>query len=138
VATVVAAGARHDDPRDALEASLLTALRATREHPLLDRLVRTEPETLLPLLITDGGPVTTRVREVVEALIVEWLPQLEPVLLRRIADLVTRLLVSYAVSAPDDPPEVTAAAIADLVVGGIAAQLERPTPHPDHLGGPTS
>ena len=30
---------------------------AGREHPLLDRVVRTEPERLVPLLTTDDGPI---------------------------------------------------------------------------------
>ena len=43
--------------------------------------------------------------------------QLEDVVVhRRFADIVTRLLVSYAVSAPDDPPEVVAASIATFLV----------------------
>ena len=114
IETVTAAD-EHDDPRAALEAGFLAALVATREHPLLDRLVRTEPEALLPLLITDGGPVMTQVRGVVEAIIAQRLPHLEALPLRRVADIVTRLLVSYAVSAPDDPPELVAAAIASFL-----------------------
>ncbi len=115
IATVTAAADEHEEPRAALEAGFLAALVATREHPLLDRLVRTEPEALLPLLITDGGPVMTQVRGVVEALIAHRLPHLEALPLRRVADIVTRLLVSYAVSAPDDPPEEVAAAIASFL-----------------------
>lgn len=118
IATVVAAGQDHQDPRDALAAGLLAALRAAREHPLLDRLIRTEPEALLPLLITDGGPVMAQVRAVVEAIIDERVVSLDPVRRRRLADIVSRLLVSYAVSAPDDPPEVVAEAIATFLTHG--------------------
>ena len=32
-----------DDPRAALEAGILAVLQVTRDHPLLDRLIRTEP-----------------------------------------------------------------------------------------------
>lgn len=116
--SVVAAGAAEADPRDALAAGLLAALRATRDHPLLDRLVRTEPEALLPLLTTDGGPVMTQVRSVVEAIISQHHPGADPVALRRLADVVTRLLVSYAVSAPDDPPEVVADYVATFLMDG--------------------
>ena len=122
IGTVVAAGQQHEDPRDALAAGLLAALRAAREHPLLDRLVRTEPEALLPLLTTDGGPVMARVRSVVEAILAEGMDGLEPLPLRRFADVVTRLLISYAVSAPDDPPEEVAAYVATFLTHGAISQ----------------
>jgi AcrR family transcriptional regulator len=122
IGQVITAGQSHDDPRDALEAGLLAALRATRDHPLLDRLVRTEPEALLPLLITDGGPVMTQVRAVVEMLIAERMTGLEGLPLRRLADITTRLLISYAVSAPDDPPEEVAAFVATFLTNGAAAE----------------
>ncbi len=122
IETVVAAGQEHEDPRDALAAGLLAALRAAREHPLLDRLIRTEPEALLPLLTTDGGPVMARVRSVVEAILAEGMPGLEPLPLRRFADVVTRLLISYAVSAPDDPPEEVAAYVATFLTHGAISQ----------------
>lgn len=127
IAKVTSAASRHDDPVDALEAGLLTALRAAREHPLLDRLIRTEPETLLPLLSTDGGPVLALVRAVVIAILSERavVPagELDPVELRRFADLVTRLIVSYAISAPDDPPEIVAAYVARFLIDGVGRQL---------------
>ncbi len=123
---VVAAANSHDDPRDALEAGVLTALRATREHPLLDRLVRSEPEALLPLLTSDSGPVMLLVRSVVESVVASKLPGVRGVGLRRLADMLTRLLVSYAVSAPDDPPEAVAASVADVLVhGALTPSLPR-------------
>ena len=107
---VVAAAVAYTDPQESLEAGLLAALTVLRDHPLLDRLVRTEPEALLPLLTTDSSPVMVQVRGVVEAILAEGNPDLtnDAVSLRRFADVVTRLLISYAVSAPDDPPEVVA------------------------------
>ena len=133
VAGVVEAARLHDDPRASLEAAFGSALVAAREHPLLDRLIRTEPETLLPLLTTDGGPVTVQVRTVVEAVLAERavVPAVDgtvdPVDLRRFADIVTRLLVSYAVSAPDDPPEVVASAIARFLIDGVSSRDGAPT-----------
>lgn len=114
-AAVDAAG---PDPRAALEAGVLVALRLLREHPLLDRVVRTEPEALAPLLATDDARVLAAVRLPVEQMIADRFPGLGPVATRRIADLLTRTLVSYALSAPDDPPEVVAATVAALVVDG--------------------
>lgn len=118
IAAVIEAGQAHQDPRDALEAGFLAALVATREHPLLDRLIRTEPETLLPLLTSDAGPVMTQVRSVVELVISSRLGELEPLELRRLADIVTRLLISYAVAAPDDPPETVASFVATFLTRG--------------------
>lgn len=117
---VVAAALPHEDPQVSLEAGLLAALTVLRDHPLLDRLVRTEPEALLPLLTTDGGPVMVQVRSVVELILVERTPEVadDPVARRRFADVVTRMLVSYAVSAPDDPPEVVAHYLSLFLVRG--------------------
>lgn len=120
-----------DDPRDALEAAMLTALELAREHPLLDRIVRTEPEALVPLLTADGGPVMLLARGTVEGVLMAKFAQLDAVQTRRFADIVTRLLVSYAVSAPDDPPEVVAASIATFLVDGAlsVALAVSPTDH---------
>ncbi len=119
VGKVVAASDAKEDIQEALEAGILAALELTREHPLLDRLVRTEPETLLPFMIGEMGPVATAVREVVESIVARRMPSLTEVNRRRSADLLARLLVSYAVSAPDDPPEVVASFIAALVASGL-------------------
>ena len=125
IAQVVGAASSIEDPRDSLEAAFLAALRATRDHPLLDRLIRTEPEALLPLLTTDGGPVITQVRTVVELLVSVRRPDLDAVALRRISDVVTRLLISYAVSAPDDPPEVVASYVATFLTQNSPMEAPR-------------
>jgi AcrR family transcriptional regulator len=123
-AQVAAASAPYDDPRDALEVAIATTLRLAREHPLLDRIVRTEPETLLPLLTSDGGPAVPAMREVAEAILADRMPGFTGVERRRTADALTRLLVSYAVSAPDDPPEVVASTLAGLLINGIQAPTQ--------------
>jgi AcrR family transcriptional regulator len=130
VAEILAAeaAAPDDDPTASLEAAILATLRLTREHPLLDRLVRTEPEALLPLLVGDVGPVTGAVRSIVEQIVRQRIPGLTDVETRRAADVVTRLLVSYAVSAPDDPPEVVATFVASVVTNGVAAAAETARP----------
>lgn len=114
------------DPREALSTGIRAVLRVTREHPLLDRLIRTEPESLLPLILEDGGAVSRRVRATIEAILVQRFDPVDPVLLRRYADLVTRLVISYAVNAPDDPPEVVADIMATVLVDG-ALSLVDPT-----------
>ena len=115
-----------DDPHAALEAGILGALRLVRDHPLLDRVVRTEPEVLVPLLTTDASPVMGALRLPVDEMVLHKYPRLDPVARRRVADLLVRLLISYALSAPDDPPEVVASMVAAVLVGGIPALA--PTP----------
>lgn len=119
IGEVVAAVSAESDRRRALEAGMAAALRLTREHPLLDRLVRTEPEALIPLLVSESSPTLLLVRSAVGAVIGDRFPELDEVGLRRLTDMVARLLVSYAVSAPDDPPEVVAAAAAGFLVDGV-------------------
>ena len=119
-AEVLAAVEEHQDPRAALRAAILVALRATREHPILDRLVRTEPDSLVPFLTIEGSPTMVLVRQAAEVVVASRFPDIDVVHLRRFADIIARLLVSYAVTAPDDPPELVADAIAGLFVDGIA------------------
>lgn len=112
-----------EDPRQALAVGIRAALRVTREHPLLDRLIQTEPESLLPLILQDGGAVSMRVRGTIEDILIQRFEPLDPVLLRRYADLVTRLIISYAVNAPDDPPELVADIVARVLVDGVLSLL---------------
>lgn len=130
VAEIVAAADAEDDPERSLEVAILTTLRVARDHPLLDRLVRTEPEALLPFLIADGGVVGTAVRGIVEQIIDQKVPGLPPVARRRVADMASRLLISYAVNAPDDPPELVAESLAQMMTGGLVAMLAGGLPAP--------
>jgi len=120
---IVEASDAETDTRAAIEAGILTTLSLTREHPLLDRLIRTEPEALLPLMIGDTGSVAMAVRSVVDGIVARRLPHLSNVERRRAADLLARLLVSYAVNAPDDPPEVVASFIATVLTTGLEERV---------------
>lgn len=121
--SVLDAAAGTDTPERALEAGVLAALRLTRAHPLLDRLIATEPESLVPLVLSDGGPVMLMVRRTIERMVADRLGPTDPSTARRLADLLTRLLLSYALSAPDDPPEVVAAAVASMVAHGLGGPV---------------
>jgi AcrR family transcriptional regulator len=123
VQAAVAAVDRADGPKAALRVGVGTALGLLREHPLLDRVVRTEPETLVPLLTTDDGLVLAAVRPPVEALIADRFAPIDALTCRRLADMLTRLLLSYALNAPDDPPDVVAAILADVVVDGATSLI---------------
>lgn len=125
---VLGAAVDIEDPRASLAAALETALRLLRDHPLLDRLLRTEPEALLPVLTTEGSPTMSQVRSVVEVIVAERTPSTigqDPVALRRFADVLTRLLISYAISAPDDPPEVVAHHLSVFLIPDLATEAPR-------------
>jgi AcrR family transcriptional regulator len=98
---MVEAARRHDELRPAVEAAIREALAAARAHPLLDRLLSTEPEALLPSLLGGTSPV---------------LSAAQPVLA---AEAATRLLVSYALTPSSSDVEDLAAGLADLVVNGV-------------------
>ena len=75
-------------------------LRAVREHPLLTRLLQTEPETVLPYLTVDGGPVIAfgraHIVAQVEAAIAEGA---RPVMdTEALAEILTRLVHSIVLT----------------------------------------
>lgn len=109
----------HEEFRPALEAALTEVLTAAREHPLLDRLLATEPETILPFLTTGAGPMLSAAQEVVERLLAQRVPHLTERELALVAEATTRLIISYAINPPDDDIEATAAGLADLVANGV-------------------
>lgn len=121
VQRAVGAVDRSEGGKGALIAGIGTALRLLRDHPLLDRIVRSEPETLVPALTTDDGLILAVVRPPIEAMIADRFEPLDPVTSRRVADMLTRLLISYALNAPDDPPEVVAAVVAAVMVDGVSS-----------------
>jgi AcrR family transcriptional regulator len=120
IARVAAGAAAHADVRPAVEAAIATALREARAHPLLDRLLASEPEALLPLLVSSGGPLLSAARPVFAELVGDRLPHLGEDAVHRAADALTRLLVSYAVDPPDDDASTVAAELAGLLLDGIA------------------
>lgn len=119
VARVRAAVDGHHDVRPAVEAAFSTALRQAREHPLLDRLLATEPEALLPFLLTGRGPVLSVAEPVMRDVLSERLPHLSDDQLHRIADASARLVVSYAINPNGELVEQVASGLADLIVHGI-------------------
>ena len=109
----------HADLRPALEAAIVAGLTAARRHPLLDRLLATEPEALLPFLTTGGGPVLSAARPVIEQLLEDRLPHVSAPTLRRVADAATRLFISYAINPPDDEIDEVASGLVDLILHGL-------------------
>ncbi len=121
VREVVAAAEPVDDVREALVVGVRTALELSRGHPLLDRLVRTEPETLVPLLTAGAGPVMVAVRAAVCGLAERKLPELDRSVVERGADVVARLLVSYAVGPPEEAPGDVAETLVSCLFDGMLA-----------------
>ena len=119
---VTAAATTHDDLREALEAAILATLVAAREHPLLGRLLETEPERVLPFLMSDQAPVLSAATPAVADLLVERLPTITRARARRTADTITRLIVSWVVNPPADKAADLAHDLAVSVTAGLEAE----------------
>lgn len=119
IAAVSAAAEEHADFRDAVEALITAALRVARAHPLLDRLLETEPEALLPFLLSGRAPVLSAARPVIVELLARRRPHLDADEAQHIADATTRLLMSYVVDPPDGDVPRLARSLASLLLDGI-------------------
>jgi AcrR family transcriptional regulator len=103
---------------EAMERSILFCLRLARDHPLLDRLLASEPEVLLPYLTTRGAGILTRGRAVIEEL-AAGRDDVRPELVPRVADLAVRAIVSYTLTPSDDPPDRVAREIASVLSSAL-------------------
>jgi AcrR family transcriptional regulator len=75
------------------------ALEFTRRHALFQRLLRTEPESLLPYLVGDSYLIAAVRRAVVRRILSDGdKPSLTPDEAERIAELLVRLVLSLALS----------------------------------------
>lgn len=87
----------HDDIGDRLAEGFAFTLDYLRSHSLLDRLLRTEPEALLPYTTVDGGPLLAAARHHLAALfttdVVEG--RLPPLDVDLPAELLARLVFSF-------------------------------------------
>lgn len=121
VEAVVTAADAVPDPVASLEAGIVATLDAVRGHPLLDRLLETEPESLLPLLIDRHSAVLDAVGAIARQTLLGRIPDLAEAQVDAAADLLARMLVSYAVRPPVQPPEVVARSLAAAVLATVAA-----------------
>jgi AcrR family transcriptional regulator len=92
------------DLEDALYQGTLLCLRFARKHPLLDRLLGTDAETLLPYLTTRAQPLIKRARESFLHEIGQkaWV---RANVKEQAADVAVRMAFSYALTPPDRPAE---------------------------------
>jgi AcrR family transcriptional regulator len=118
-----AAYAAHDRLEDAMREATLFCLRTAREHPLLDRLLASEPEVLLPYLTTRGAGLVSRARAVMEELAGER-GNVRSDLIHRAADLAVRAIVSYTITPSDDDPEDIAREIARILTSAVEVDEE--------------
>lgn len=121
-----AAFAEDDDLESAMYDGILFCLRFAREHPLLDRLLATDPETLLPYLTTRATPMIVRARSVVTSLVASkaWV---RAALLETAADAVVRAVISYALTPPERPPEEVAADLARIMSAALTGKEDSRT-----------
>jgi len=112
------------DLEDACYRSFLFCLRFAREHPLLDRLLASDPATLLPYLTTRAGPVLARARDVMEELLASkvWV---RADLLEQAADTGVRMVLSYALAPPSRPDTDVARALARILAGALGVKRQR-------------
>jgi AcrR family transcriptional regulator len=121
----------HGDLGPALADGVRFVLRFAREHPLLDRLLSTDPHAFLPYLTTRGLPVVIRAREAMVDLLAPRAPHLPIDALRGALDATTRAIISYVLTPSERPDDVVAADLAAMLM----ATLRDPAPDGDARGG---
>jgi AcrR family transcriptional regulator len=119
LANMVSAAGRQRDLESALRAAIEAAMRTGRGHALLNRLLATEPESLVALVTTDRGPVLSAARQALQEILSTWLPRAPKTRLTMAADAVARLLVSFVVNPPADSSPQVASRLAQLLVHGL-------------------
>lgn len=106
-----------EDPEDKLVDGFVFTLNAIRGHALLQRLLESEPEMLLPYLTVQGAPFIAVAREALAARLTGELDSgRTPEELEVVADVVVRLLLSYLLTPQtpvdlDDPAQARAFAL---------------------------
>lgn len=112
------------DAERAIAAAVTEALHAAADHALLRRLLETEPGEILPLVVLGQGPVISAARPVVTRILAERLDA--PVDdARLVADVCSRLMVSYVLDPGDDSPDAVGRRIARMVVQGLVPATPR-------------
>lgn len=119
ITAMVSAADRQRELESALRAAIEAAMRTGQAHALLNRLLATEPESLVALVTTDRGPVLSAARQALQEILSAWLPRVPKARLLMAADAVARLLVSYVVNPPADSSSQVATRLAQLLVKGL-------------------
>lgn len=104
---------------DAVSASVTALLEGVREHPLIDRLIADDPETLLPFLALGQGPVLSTAVTIVAELVRTYLPE-RAHLVDDVADVLSRIVISYTIAPGGRRPAEVGRLAARVVSGGVA------------------
>ena len=106
-----------DDLRAALETAVATFLRLMRGHPLLDKVMASEPQELLPYLAVGRSPVLELARKLMEVVFATRARGCANV--ERAAETCARVLISYAISPPTGSVDEVASSLAELITRGV-------------------
>lgn len=120
IGTVRRAMAPHAELRPAMQAAFEATLRAMRAHPLLDKVLATEPQELLPYLTIEANPVLELSTRVMLEIAAERAPHVPEPIARRFAETCARVFTSYAITPPSEDAGEVAATLAELFCDGIA------------------
>ncbi|MFY9264381.1 MAG: TetR/AcrR family transcriptional regulator [Solirubrobacterales bacterium] len=102
LAQLDAAVARYENTDDRLVEGFVFTLNFLRGHTLLNRLLKTEPESLVPYLTVEAGPILAAAREFLTARIGEEVcaERPPPLSLEVAGELLARLVLSFLLT-PD-------------------------------------
>jgi AcrR family transcriptional regulator len=104
-----------DDPRAAIGAALELFLRTAGEDPLIRMLLSDDGSGgMLPFVTTQGLPVVSWATARLAGVIEQGWPQAPKADVELLAEALVRLAISY-ITTPSEAPEMTAAAMADLL-----------------------
>lgn len=125
IETVRRAMQSHAELEPAMRAAFAACLHAMRAHPLLDKVLASEPHELLPYLTTEANPVLEMSMRIMDQVAAERAPDV-PVRIRyRFNETCARVMTSYAITPPADDPNTVAAELAELFCRGLAARSAR-------------
>jgi AcrR family transcriptional regulator len=113
-----------DSLEDALYEGTLFCLRWARDHPLLDRLLATDAQTLLPYLTIKARPLIQRARDVMTHQLAAkaWV---RAGILPGAADTAVRVILSYALTPPDRDPRDVARDLSGIFTAALTGKEAR-------------
>lgn len=106
---------------DAVRRAVTVLLEGVREHPLIDRLIADDPETLLPYLTLGQGPVLSTSGSIVAELVGHYISDADG-LVNELADVLSRLVISYTIAPGERTPAEVGSLVARIVQGGLAVR----------------
>lgn len=126
---LTAAVAHHVDLGDLLEATVLFARRAVDEHAVLQKILETEPDRLLPVLTTESGRLIALVKQFL-VLAMQRSPVRRDLDVDAAADYLARMVLSLIGGQGGwdlaDPGEVRRLVRTHLLAGVVDAAPDRP------------